>query len=309
MIAGTSTTEAASECGIPRTSNATTNTTPNQSGSPAGGSTPSTTPGAPPSSTPTAAANAASPSSNNNGSSSSSRQRPRAPQAPSSTSAPRSELELTEIMQLVVGPPVELCFSRNRCTLGLNNICRFSLLSVQYGANFILQFMFLSIVFGIPLLTFHMSIGQYLNRNRSGLVISQAMIGIYTTVGVSWIFIYFRDSFITRSDQYRWGKCVREFRGAAYKNDCEPIYGYNNISSAHMFNENSAGLFQVFLLTKMCPVSQHYSAVVLQRASPNYPDSAYVPSSLKFTVAFNLAVVWMLVFVSLSKGTATSQEY
>lgn len=46
-----------------------------------------------------------------------------------------------------------------------------------------------------------------------GLVISQAMIGIYTTVGVSWIFIYFRDSFITRQDQYRWGKCVREFGG------------------------------------------------------------------------------------------------
>jgi len=42
--------------------------------------------------------------------------------------------------------------------------------------------------------------------------------------------------------------------------------------------------------------------VVLQRSSPEYPSPAYVPSSLKFTVAFNLAVVWMLVFVSLSKG-------
>jgi hypothetical protein len=28
--------------------------------------------------------------------------------------------------------------------------------------------------------------------------------------------IYFRDSFITRGDQYRWGKCVREFRGRLY---------------------------------------------------------------------------------------------
>ena len=53
------------------------------------------------------------------------------------------------------------------CTLGLTNICRFSLLSVEYGANFILQFLFLSLVFGIPLLTFHMSIGQYLS---SGII-------------------------------------------------------------------------------------------------------------------------------------------
>jgi len=48
-----------------------------------------------------------------------------------------------------------------------------------------------------------------------GLVISQAMIGIYTAVGVSWMFIYFRDSFITRYDQYRWGKCFRDYRGKA----------------------------------------------------------------------------------------------
>ena len=53
------------------------------------------------------------------------------------------------------------------CTLGLTNICRFSLLSVEYGANFILQFLFLSLIFGIPLLTFHMSIGQYLS---SGII-------------------------------------------------------------------------------------------------------------------------------------------
>jgi hypothetical protein len=47
----------------------------------------------------------------------------------------------------------------------------------------------------------------------------------------------------------------------------------------------------------------NFSAVVLQRTTPDFPSSVYVPNSLKFTVAFNLAVVWMLVFVSLSKGT------
>lgn len=38
------------------------------------------------------------------------------------------------------------------------------------------------------------------------LLVSQALIGVYSTVGVSWIFIYFRDSFITKQDRYRWAE-------------------------------------------------------------------------------------------------------
>ncbi|CAG7659297.1 unnamed protein product [Allacma fusca] len=178
------------------------------------------------------------------------------------------------------------------CTLGLNTICRFSLLSVEYGANFIVQFLILSLVFGIPLFTFHMSLGQYLSSGiidmwrispifqgiGIGLMVSQAMIGIYSAVGVSWVFIYFRDSFITRYDQYRWGQCLREYRGSA----CD-FTGNNNTNFAES-------------------IPDYFNGVVLQRASPDYPSSAALSSSLKFTVAFNLAVVWMLIFVSLSKG-------
>ena len=38
------------------------------------------------------------------------------------------------------------------------------------------------------------------------LLVSQALIGVYSIVGVSWIFIYFRDSFITKQDRYRWAE-------------------------------------------------------------------------------------------------------
>lgn len=109
-----------------------------------------------------------------------------------------------------------------------------------------------------------------------GLLFSQALVGLYSTVGVSWMLIYFRDSFITRGDQYRWGSCVREFR------ECDPLNG----TAAELGDT----------------VPDYFSAVVLQRSSPDLPNSVYVPNSLKFTVAFNLAVVWMLIFVSLSKG-------
>jgi solute carrier family 6 (neurotransmitter transporter) len=93
-----------------------------------------------------------------------------------------------------------------------------------------------------------MSLGQYLSAGivdmwrispiftgiGAGLLISQALIGLYTAVGVSWMFIYFRDSFVTRLDQYRWGKCVRELRDY-----CDPSsssdggYSNNNDSSFH----------------------------------------------------------------------------
>jgi solute carrier family 6 (neurotransmitter transporter) len=51
-------------------------------------------------------------------------------------------------------------------------------------------------------------------------------------------------------------------------------------------------------------VPDYFSGTVLQRHHLNEPDPGVV--TLKFQVAFNLAVVWMIVFVSLSKGYQTS---
>lgn len=48
------------------------------------------------------------------------------------------------------------------CTLGLFNISRFAILSVHFGSNFILQFLILSLILGVPLLAFHAALGQTL---------------------------------------------------------------------------------------------------------------------------------------------------
>lgn len=47
-------------------------------------------------------------------------------------------------------------------------------------------------------------------------------------------------------------------------------------------------------------VPDYFSGVVLQRHHSNDTSPGVV--TIKFQVAFNLAVVWMIVFVSLSKG-------
>lgn len=112
------------------------------------------------------------------------------------------------------------------CTLGLFNVSRFAILTVRFGANFILQFLILSLVFGIPLYTLQLCLGQQLGAGvvdmwrisplfqgvGIALLAAQALIGLYSIVGISWMFIYFRDSFITKQDQYRWAEPFEYYR-------------------------------------------------------------------------------------------------
>lgn len=176
------------------------------------------------------------------------------------------------------------------CTLGLFNISRFAILSIQFGANFIVQFLVLSLILGIPLFTLQVCLGQRLAAGAVdmwrisplfqgvgiALLTAQAFIGVYSIVGISWMFVYFRDSFITKQDRYRWAEPF-----LLYRDDTKPTH-----NGTH------------YKLQETVP--DYFSGAVLQRHHLNEPDTGIV--TLKFQVAFNLAVVWMIVFVSLSKG-------
>lgn len=86
------------------------------------------------------------------------------------------------------------------------------------AASFIIQFFILSFLIGIPLFTLHLCLGQVLESGPVdmwrispifqgvgvSLLITQAVIGMYSIIGLSWIFVYFRDSFITSNDKYKW---------------------------------------------------------------------------------------------------------
>lgn len=174
------------------------------------------------------------------------------------------------------------------CTVGLFNISRFAILTVHFGANFIFQFFILSIVIGLPLFTLQLCLGQQLGAGvidmwrisplfqgvGVALLASQAFIGLYSIMGVSWLFVYFRDSFITKTDRYRWAEPF-----FYYRDDMKPL-------------ENST-----FKLSETVP--DYFNGVVLQR---HHLKSGNFSGTIKFQLAFNLAVVWMIVFVSLSKG-------
>ncbi|XP_063930579.1 sodium-dependent transporter bedraggled [Zophobas morio] len=173
------------------------------------------------------------------------------------------------------------------CTLGLFNISRFAVLTIHFGANFIFQFFLLSVVFGLPLFTLQLCLGQQLGAGvidmwrisplfqgvGVALLIAQTLLGLYSIIGVSWMFVFFRDSFITKMDKYRWAEPFIPYRGVQV-----PVNGS-------------------WKLTETVP--DYFSGVVLQR---HHLASGSSYGTIKFQLAFNLAVVWMIVFVSLSKG-------
>ncbi|CAG9562594.1 unnamed protein product [Danaus chrysippus] len=171
------------------------------------------------------------------------------------------------------------CFS---CTIGIFNISRFAIFSVNFGASFIVQFIILSLIVGIPLFTLHLCLGQVLESGPVdmwkispifqgvgiSLLLTQAVIGMYSIIGLSWIFIYFRDSFITSDDIYKW----------ALPNE----YSFDS-------HRNNTKIYET--------LPKYFHSEVLQR---NVNSNSF--GTIKFQVAFNLAVVWMIVFCSLSKG-------
>ncbi|XP_026733698.1 sodium- and chloride-dependent glycine transporter 1 [Trichoplusia ni] len=174
------------------------------------------------------------------------------------------------------------------CTVGIFNISRFAIFSVHFGASFIIQFFMLSLIIGIPLFTLHLCLGQVLESGPVdmwrispifqgvgvSLLIIQAVIGMYSIIGLSWIFVFFRDSFITSNDRYKW-------------------------ALPHELNfEDGVAKNGTYKIQETLP--QYFHGEVLQRNLGSNTSSYF--GTIKFQVAFNLAVVWMIVFVALSKG-------
>ena len=108
-----------------------------------------------------------------------------------------------------------------------------------YLSVFIVQFLFLSLAFGIPMMLFFCSMGQYLGSGiidmwrispifqgiGVALMLAQGVYSVYNIAAISWMFIYFRDSFITAWDRYRWSFC---FSHNEYGRNCEsPVTSSN----------------------------------------------------------------------------------
>lgn len=114
------------------------------------------------------------------------------------------------------------------------------------------------------------------------LLVTQALIGMYSIIGISWLFVYFRDSFITKMDNYKWA---------------EPIYPFPSDST----NGSSIKIEET--------IPDYFNGQVLQRISPqmladgeDIDGEVNSGGTVKFQLCFNLLIVWIIVFACLSKG-------
>ncbi|XP_050092162.1 sodium-dependent transporter bedraggled [Anopheles aquasalis] len=216
---------------------------------------------------------------------------------------------------LAVSRPLATVF----CTLGLFNISRFAVFSVHFGANFVVQFLIFSLLFGIPMMWLQMVLGA---RIRGGpvtmwrispickgigiaLLIAQTLIALYSAISLAWVLVYFRDAFTMRNEKYRWQEPFEYYRGGGVGSGL-PTPG----NQSYRLSDT---------------VADYFNGVVLQRyhlrlTLPGRTAGQAVPSggaggggaatlpgvsgigAIRFQLAFNLAILWTLVFVALCRG-------
>ncbi|TMW43552.1 hypothetical protein DOY81_011368, partial [Sarcophaga bullata] len=176
------------------------------------------------------------------------------------------------------------------CTLGLFNISRFACLTINYGGNFLIQFLILSVIFGIPFLWLQMCLGAKIKAGPiamwkispicSGIGISllfvQCFITIYSSVVVVWLLIYIGDLFTHRSS-YPWADSIRSIIPRHSSNV------FNNIT------ENVPDYFNVNVLQRLQILKINDSNTLRLHISDRQ-------------LTFYLAILWTVVFLILCKG-------
>ncbi|XP_017839286.1 uncharacterized protein LOC108597311 isoform X2 [Drosophila busckii] len=178
------------------------------------------------------------------------------------------------------------------CTVGVFNLCRFAVLTINYGGNFLLQFLMLSILFGIPLFWLQMCLGAKIKAGPVSmwkispiccgvgiaLVMVQCFLAIYSTVSVAWILVYLRDVFPTPT---------------------RSVYRWQELAFPYRYDTNDTGN-----LTHT--VAEYFNVVVLQRLHMAKDMHLAKSSGVRFHVndrlAFYLALIWAAVFLILCKG-------
>uniref|UniRef100_A0A1A9UWA6 Transporter n=1 Tax=Glossina austeni TaxID=7395 RepID=A0A1A9UWA6_GLOAU len=176
-------------------------------------------------------------------------------------------------------------------TLGLFNTCRFAVLTVNYGGNFLIQFLLLSIIFGIPFFWLQMCLGAKIKAGPVSmwrispiccgiglsLVLVQYLIAIYSSVVIVWLLIFIHDTFKYQSN-YRW---------------MDPIYPsiYENHTSSVNVN-----------FTQYVP--DYFNIIVLQRLRllMKFNEGSGTQYRINDRLIFGLFVLWISVFSILCKG-------
>lgn len=123
------------------------------------------------------------------------------------------------------------------------------------------------------------------------LVLVQALMTIYSAVSIAWLLFYIRDSCVsTRYPFYRWQEIFEFFRGPSDN-------GIAIMSNTSEPSATSSKLGET--------VADYFNGIILQRyqlGPGGRIAGANGIGAVRFQLAFNLSIIWLIVFVILCKG-------
>lgn len=128
------------------------------------------------------------------------------------------------------------------------------------------------------------------------LLLVQAFVALYSAVSIGWVLVYFRDSFATQTGRYRWQEPFLLFRGYRANESIkleETVADYFNGVVLQRFQLGPGGRSD----------NNGIGAVRFQvRIEATYAVTYCTVMLIRLQVAFNIAVLWLCVFVVLCKG-------
>lgn len=119
------------------------------------------------------------------------------------------------------------------------------------------------------------------------LVLIQSITAVYSSVVLSWLLVYIRDSCVSsRFPWYRWQEVFEFFRGPT---DDGIVFMPNTSEPATRLGET---------------VADYFNGVVLERfqLGPGGGASSGSFGGVRFHLVLNIAIIWLIVFVVLCKG-------
>ncbi|XP_077605565.1 sodium-dependent neutral amino acid transporter B(0)AT1 [Crocuta crocuta] len=184
--------------------------------------------------------------------------------------------------------------------VGLGNVWRFPYLCQSHGGGaFMIPFLILLVLEGIPLLYLEFAIGQRLRKGSMGVWSSihpalkgvgiasmfvSFMVGLYYNTIIAWVMWYFFNSF---QDPLPWSECPLNANRTGYVEECArsssvDYYWYRETLNISTSISDSGSVQWWILLSLTCAWSVLYVCII--RGGGGGPPAVYITSTLPYVV-------------------------
>ncbi|GFU03391.1 sodium- and chloride-dependent glycine transporter 2 [Nephila pilipes] len=206
--------------------------------------------------------------------------------------------------------------------VGLGNVWRFPYLCYKNGGGaFVLAYVVMVFLIGMPVFLLELTMGQYSAFGPSKLfssiapifkgvgyamVISASLVSIYYNMIIGWTLFYFVDSF--RSD-LQWQYCHHEFNTDKCFSDVD-YHACKSLNDSNVFNFRTCYNATFAAVQNITDISESMRISAPEEYLNNYmlgkSDSFENFGTIRWPLMVSLLAAWIVVVLSLLKGIKTS---